>query len=192
MAESNNVGSFTTQIAGFTAITAGALVSAALIGWCFGLETLKSLGQPVAMNPVVAVSLLAIATALWMRRRPYAGLSSTWTARILGSTVATVGAWRTADYLGARLPRIDSILFTADLHGNVIAPNTGICLLLLGAAIVTLDLRSRRGRSPAPIFSLCAGLISLAAILGYILAILSMYRLGESIAMALNLSLIHI
>jgi len=66
------------------------------------------------------------------------------------------------------------------------APNTALCLLLLGSAVVTLDLRTRRGRSPAAVLALCAGAIAVLAIFGYALAILSMYRIGQYIAMAVN------
>ena len=168
------------------ALVAAAIGICALAGWTLGIQWLKNLGQPVATNPMVALGLIALGTSIWLRRRQVVGKAARLAAQVVALTVATVGGLRLFEYLAGGGPQIDALLFASKLQGNVIAPNTALCLLLLGSAVATLDLRPRGGRSPAAVLALCSGVIALSAILGYGLAILSMYRLGQYIAMALN------
>src|SRR5258705_11996099 len=72
-----------------------ALAGIALLGWTLNVEWLKSVGQPVPMNPMTALSLLMGGISLWMSRDVATGWrSATFTrplARALGLAVAIVG-----------------------------------------------------------------------------------------------------
>src|SRR5256885_11236792 len=45
---------------------AGAIGTIVLIGWVIGSPIMKSLGQPIPMNPTTAVALLLSAASLWL------------------------------------------------------------------------------------------------------------------------------
>ena len=111
-----------------------------LVGWGLDVERLKG-GLPghVAMNPTTALALVLAAFSLW-----------TWsTSRASGAAAAIVlalGAVTLTGYaVGVNLG-VDQLLFGDRLDGNRVAPNTGICLALVGIALLLLG-RQHESRS---------------------------------------------
>src|SRR5262245_45292740 len=112
-----------------------------LVGWQLDASVLTSiLPGRVAMNPLTALSFMLTASALWLSlpsacaRRPLL----TRAARVAAAVVATIGVVTLVGYaVGANLG-LDQLLFRARLGSNRIAPNTGLCFLLLGLALSLL------------------------------------------------------
>ncbi len=88
----------------------------------------------------------------------------------------------------------DQILFQEKLyleraqtgHLNRMAPNTATALLMVGLALLLLDVRSRRAVWTAQCLALAVSLISLLAIIGYAYSALSLTGVERFIPMALN------
>lgn len=165
-------------------IIAGSLLT--LMGWLLNAATLKSLvpGR-VAMNPLTAVALFMAAASLSLavaahRRRHL--------AQSLAISVAMLGAACMACYwLGVDL-RIDRLLFASDLGDNRMAPNTGACFFLAGAALCMLP--HARGRRIAEATASLLGCWTFLSIVGYAFGSRSFYGIGTYIPMALNTALL--
>jgi signal transduction histidine kinase len=90
---------------------------------------------------------------------------------------------------------VDEILFRDQLRSravaNRMAPNTALNFLLVGLALLLLDVETRRGggRRPAQILTLTATCVSLLALVGYFLAVLAFYNVPTKVPMALNTAL---
>jgi len=66
------------------------------------------------------------------------------------------------------------------------APNTAAAFLAIGLALLTLDVRVRRGLWPAQILALGAALIALLTVIGYAYSTLALAGVEHFIPMALN------
>ena len=88
----------------------------------------------------------------------------------------------------------DQLLFRAKLdreaartgHANRMAPNTAAALLLVGLALLLLDVRVRRGLWPAQFLALAAAVIALLAVVGYAYSAVALAGVEQFIPMALN------
>jgi two-component system NtrC family sensor kinase len=178
------------------AFTAGVAV-VVLTGWVLNVERLKVFlyHGPIAMNPLTAIAFLLCAAALWLKhdeslvegsRRAHAANACAAAAVIAGVLVllAITGAWDS---------HVDELLFRDQLRSrpfsNRMAPNTALNFLLVGLALLLLDVESRHGRRPAQILTLTATCVSLLALVGYFLAVLAFYNVPTKVPMALNTSL---
>ncbi len=160
-----------------------------LAGWIFDIEPLRS-GLPghAAMNPATALALIVAASALWMRHQLWDGLSSTTllggTARIAAALVIALGAITLVGFVIGSNIGLDQILFAAKLAGNRISPNTGFCLLLIGAALWPTGSQRAR-RAPEQLVVLLPIGVSVISLLGYAYGVEAMYGVGEYYPMAL-------
>jgi signal transduction histidine kinase/CheY-like chemotaxis protein len=179
-----------THSAAVVAVVAGV---AALGGWTLGIEVLKSMLQPVAMNPLTATCFLLSGFSLFLLR-PVAfpgaalGLSPKRARRLgfaLGALVALLACATVLDDFFP-LPELDRALFADRLGDNRMAPNTALAFLLIGIALATLD-RQLSGAYWLPQTSvLLAALVALISLAGYLFGAGRFYGLGEYIPMALN------
>ena len=175
---------------------AAALGAAVLIGWWVDSARLKSVVPGlVAMNPATAIAFVLLGAALWpLRDQP--ALSRARALAWVFSAVAVVIALLCLSrlYLPWDLGP-DRLLFADKVAGlagglpNRMAPNTALCLALLGAALLLLDYRTSRGRHPAEAFAAAAGTLGLAAAVGYAYHSSLLYGVGAFIPMAVNTSL---
>lgn len=167
---------------------AGAALPAclALVGWASGHEALRSVGQPVSMNPMTAVALLAAAAALGLLYRPAPAWWGRRVGQVLALLVVGVAVLKLAGAVAGIDVRVDTILFRSRLGGNQMAPNTALELLLLGAAIWLLDVRVWRGRAVSASLALIAGAIALVAVAGYCNGVGTLVGVASFIPMALN------
>ncbi|MGH7139607.1 MAG: PAS domain S-box protein, partial [Pirellulales bacterium] len=109
-------------------------------------------------------------------------------ARLLAAAVAATGAACAACY-GAGIDfRIDRFFFASTLGDNRMAPNTGLCLLLAGAALFCLH--SNRLRRLADALGSALACWSFVSVVGYMFGSQSFYGLGAYIPMALNTALL--
>lgn len=156
-----------------------------LLSWTLGLPALVRAGPGmVAMNPLTAMALLMAGISLHFSTAPTPpGSRRSRLGQILGLMIALVGALKLAEFLGADFG-LDQI--PGSLVGNELAPNTALDLLFCGLGVVFLDYETRAGFRPAQPLFLLAGLISMLALLGYAYRVLSLYRVGSAMPMALT------
>ena len=158
----------------------------ALTGWVLHNEILKRvLPGLVVMNPVTALCFVLAGLSLWLRwsatgeaRRSPVG--QTCAVVILGLSLLVL-----TRYLFGWHITIDEMLFPRALAGNQMAVTTAVDFVLLGSALLLLDVQTRRGR-PAQLLALVAGLIALAALIGYAYSIHALLGPKHKIPMALH------
>ena len=183
-----------------------------LAGWTFDVEWLKtflyrgtatttagatrSTLLPVGMNPMTAIAFLLCATSLWLkhdegavgprRRHVRAADAMAGGAVVIAALVllAAVGGWDS---------HVDQWLFADQLSvrqgGNRMAPNTAFNFLLVGTALLLLDVETRQARRPAQMLTLVATCVALLALVGYFLSVGAFYNVPARVPMALNTAL---
>lgn len=167
------------------AISAG-ICGLALVGWAVGSAALTSfIPGHTAMNPATAVGLLAVAASLMLARRSDAATNHSAASRIIAATVTLMGAACLASFVLGRQFPLDQFLFSAELHGNRVAPNTALCLVLLGMSLLTLDRRAGRDLPPSQFLALAAAIVSLLSVVGYTYGTEWLYGVPSFIPMAL-------
>ncbi|MBA3882783.1 MAG: PAS domain S-box protein [Chthoniobacterales bacterium] len=168
------------------AISVGALV---LVGWTLDLELLKRIVPAfVAMNPATAVFfiLAGLALALSREHKNYPAI-----AKALGSAILVVGTLKLIGVASDFHPGVDQLLFASKLGSpgdplpNRMAPNTALSFVLLGLALLSLDLTVKRF-SFSQAFALMAGFCALLSVTGYAYGVKSFYGLASFIPMALH------
>src|SRR4029077_18657153 len=108
------------------------------------------------------------------------------------SMVSVIAALTLVEYGAAVNLGIDELLF-ADRPGAVGTPfpgrmgaNTALAFLLLGAALLGMDVRTRGGRHPAPLLALAGGGLAVVALIGYLYSVTVFYGLASYTQMALH------
>jgi len=177
------------RTASVVAVLVGGLV---LVGWTLDVGVLKRvLPGAVAMNPVTAVSFVLLGASLWILCHEAPGVSRR-IAQGFAGAVALVGLGKLVQIAFGWDLGIDQLLFSqkleleAEVAGipNRMAPNTAFNFLLLGCAMVFLDVRTRRGRWPTQ-YLVGAGMItSLLAVAGYIYSVTAFISIFRYIPMA--------
>jgi signal transduction histidine kinase len=124
----------------------------ALLRWQLDPPLLRSIQPgPAAMGPLTAVTFMLVASALWLETGSLEGhRRMRWLARAAASLVLLVG-----------------LVTVVGSSANVIAADTGLCLALLGAALLLLDWESRPRLWPAQFMALISAAISLTSLLGH-------------------------
>jgi signal transduction histidine kinase len=178
-------------VASGAAICLGAIV---LVGWAFGLERLKRVAPGfVAMNPATAVLFVLTGISLWMTLRPRPSKLVMLTAKALAGLVAFAAAAELLELSGLWQSPIDKLLFANQLwdpqHGiqNGMAPNTAFNFVLVGLAIMKLDLTGRNLFSQA--LAILIGFVGLVSLAGYIYGVQSFSGIGAFIPMTVQTSL---
>jgi len=154
-----------------------------LAGWVCDVAVLKSFNpNGIAMKANTAVAFLLSGIALWLsqakRRDVRWGRYVAWGS---ASVVAAVGLLTLFEYASGWSLGIDQLLLT-DPRGPAQAaypgrpaPNTALNLLLIGLALVLLDVETRRGRRPAQYLIVLEGIVALVALVGYLYDASSFY-----------------
>jgi PAS domain S-box-containing protein len=154
-------------------------------GWIFHLPAVTAI-QPafVSMKFNTALSFVCLGAALWM-----SGNDQHRFARgTLGFCVAGIGGFTLAEYAFRRVPNIDQ-LFLRDTRADTPYPGrmaiaTAVCFLLLGMAVLLLEVkRARRLRQTA--VAICLA-VSLTALCGYLYRVESLYSIKPFSSMALH------
>ena len=162
-----------------------------LIGWALDIETLKTVFPGmVAMNPGGTAWLscwrrvaLVLAETPRTRFQHRIGMRAGRRGHVW-AVVRLAGYWLHWDH------GPDQWLFPQKLAvyeiPNRMAPNTAINFLLVGLALLLLDVKFGRMFRPAEMLALAAALISLLAIIGYAYSAVSLIGIKSFIPMALN------
>ena len=184
--------------AAFAAALAAVVIGASVLsGWLFEVEFLKRIAPGlVAMNPASAVAfILAGASLALFLRSPHGkdrkSLALIFTARLCALVVALIGLAKLVGVLSGWDFGVDQWLFASKLPDglqfqNRMASNTALNFLLLGSALLLVDVKNRSVRFCVEFSVVVVGFGSLLAILGHVYNVQSFYRLGDSIPMALN------
>lgn len=139
------------------------------------------------MNPVTAIAfILAAASLLFQTHAHPAAIKA---GKFLALIITLFGAMRLAGYLGSWNVRIDQILFSKKLAGNVMAPNTALGFLSAGLSLILMEAKSKVIQYLQQIFALVVFLISLLAFIGYGYGVQPFYKVSVHIPMALNTAL---
>lgn len=168
------------------AIFVGALV---LVGWMLDFELLKRIVPAfVAMNPATAVCfvLAGLTLALSREHKNYPAI-----ARALGGAILVVGTLKLISFASDFRPGVDELLVASKLAApgdalpNRMAPNTALSFVLLGLALLSVDLTVKRF-SFSQAFALMVGFCALLSVTGYAYGVKSFYGLASFIPMALH------
>lgn len=147
------------------ALVVAAIGAMVLCGWTFDVAILRTfLPDRPRMVPNAAVAFLAAGAALWLlvpdrpeRRRRLAG-------RVLAGLVAVIGVVAQVEFVTGRDLAFDALFLTSEhppphrVPGRLVF-EAAAGLVLVGAGLLLLDVRTRRGRRPAEAASLAAGLM---------------------------------
>jgi two-component system, sensor histidine kinase and response regulator len=183
------------RAAGVVAILVGGLV---LVGWILDIGVLKRvLPGLVAMNPVSAVAFILAGGSLWLLQGEREDRGERQIARACALIVTLIGLVQLLQVLFGWESGIDQVLFANKLEAesavtglpNRMAPNTALNFLLLGCAILFLDSRTHRLRSPAQYLVLGVVMVSVLALMGYLYGVTYLYGVASYIPMSLPTAL---
>jgi PAS domain S-box-containing protein len=170
---------------GVLAITIGIAI---LFGWGFDIATLKTvLPGLVAMNPASASCFILAGLALFLLCETPTSPSAAVVARVAAALIVLVGALKMIHLLHGPDLAIDRLLFRSrNVANNPMAPNTAVCFVLCGTALLTLDVRLRHGVRPAQACALIAAALSLFAVIGYAFNVSALYVVKSFFPMAMH------
>jgi signal transduction histidine kinase len=165
-----------------------AIAALALVGWLFGMTTLQSLHPSlVAMSVVTAVSLGICAVAVLLLQRGRSPGRKR--LGILLGTMVFAFAWLK---LLHGLTSLDAL----SAHGGVFGPGgvyptamstyTAAALVPLSAALMLMNLETKRGLAPAQLLALASLAVAFFVLIGYAFEVRSIIQGTASFPMALN------
>ncbi len=184
---------------GIASLLLGALV---LLGWALDIETLKRVSPDfVSMNPTTAAAFILSGLVLLLQYRSPAGQSPD--ISIMRHLIAVAGALLVlligllvvCDYTSSWQIRVDQILFPQKLAGdfnttsNRMAPNTALSFVLLGLALLLINVTSARGIRPSELLAIAICSVSIVGVAGYIYDARELYAISAFIPMAVHTTL---
>ncbi|MBI3961709.1 MAG: hypothetical protein HY335_03075 [Deinococcus sp.] len=178
------------QAAGALAILVGCLV---LVGWLLDIAALKGILPGLAtMKPNAAIAFLLVGLSLWLLLREQAARWKRNVARGCALLVALLGLLTLSEYLFSWDLGIDQLLFpeavradSTSLPGRM-ASATALNFVVLGLALLFLDVKTRRGHWPAQFLALLGVLIGFLALIGYAYGVQALYAIAFYTSMALH------
>ena len=168
-----------------------------LLGWALDVDFLRRVTPGlVMMNPATAVAFILGGASLWLLQGEHSRLRSRRVGQVCAGIVALIGLLRLCALVGGPDMGVDQWLFVSKLDAgggagfpSRMAPNTAFNFLLLGGALLLLDVKTRRGVYPTQIFALAAALTALFAIIGYAYNAQTFYGIDGFIPMSLHAAL---
>ncbi len=159
-----------------------------LIGWLFEISLLKTMIHPgrVPMNPLTAVAFLLAGGTLWFLLPETASFQRRLAGFVSAAFLLILAGLKLADYPIVD-QGIDEWLFASSLGGSRMAPHTAFTFLLLGFALILLDVRDRHWPSRACV--MIVAVIALLSLTGAIYSTLVLYRVTGFIPITLNAGL---
>ncbi len=170
------------QAAGIFAILVGGAV---LVGWILDLSVLKSvLPGLVSMKANTALCFILGGASLWLLGSGKGGKRTRQIGQLAALSIASIGLVTLGEYLFSWDAGIDQLLFRGPAGGvgtsnpGRMAVLTALNFILLGLALLSLDLETRRGYRPADFFTLLITLISITCLTGYAYGAKPLYGIG--------------
>ena len=165
----------------------------ALAGWALDLAALKSVVPGlVSMNPLTAVCFVLAALSLLLLTVEPLPDRATMLSRLCAVVVVAAALLSFSRLYTPWDLAPDLVLFrdrvVIDNGGlpNRMAPTTGFTFILIGIALMLLEVRTERGRRPAVVLATVAGLLGLVVATGYAYESGGLYGIGRFVPMALN------
>ena len=157
-----------------------------LLGWIFDIPTLKSvLPGMVTMrfNAAICFILIGFSFLLLQRMRQLAVGIALFVAALAGLTLSQ-------DVMGWNLG-IDNIFFAPpqalqDVHPGRMAPIAAIDFVLAGIALISFNAKPWKNLLPRELIAAALGAVALPALFGYATGLVSMYRVGSPVAVAVH------
>jgi PAS domain S-box-containing protein len=164
------------------AVSAGAAIalfgigSLVLVGWTCDIAVLKSFHPGlISMKANTAVAFMLTGISLWLSQAKRTRFRlGRYAAGGSASLVAALGLLTLMEYVSGWNLGIDQLLFTEPsgavrtIDPGRMAPNTALNFLLIGLALLLLDVQTRRGHRLAQHLIGLEGIIAVAALVGYI------------------------
>lgn len=167
-----------------------------LIGWALDLRALIQVFPGlIPMNPLTAVTFILAGTTLGLESWKPTPLKHRW-ALGLAFLVLTFGLLRLIGYAWDWTWNLDQVLFADKLaqhnegYPNRMSPNTALCFVVLGSALLCLRLTTARGNRPTEWLALGLLFASLLALMGYAYEVPWLYGILGFIPMALNTAVV--
>ena len=176
-------GAILRRVPALAGVTVAALGGLVLVGWVFGMVSLKSIASGfVSMKANTGLCFLLAGAALVLRER------RAWRMTCAG-IVGVVALITLAEYLTGRASGIDQLVFSDSRDAHTVYPGrmaeaTALAFLFSSAAL--LMLKTRRGLWAQQALALAAGLLGLVAFLGYMYGVQTLYRFAGNSSMALH------
>ncbi|MDQ6809489.1 MAG: PAS domain-containing protein [Verrucomicrobiota bacterium] len=148
------------------------------------------------MNPTTAVGLILVGIALvWSLENRTRG-KARWIAHGCSGVVVLLGLVKLVGVAFDWHPNVDEFLFRSMINSaggapNRMAPNTALDLVLLGGALLLLDLRWR-GTSGAQLLAAVAGFAALLPLTGYLYGVSSFEGIASFIPMAPHTAIVFL
>ena len=163
---------------GFASLFSIAVGLIGMAGWVFRIEILKAVFPGlVTMKANTAACFVLIGSSLWWlgTHDRHSSPVSNWIAKAAAAMVGMVGLVSFLEFLGGWNFGIDQRFFVETAEGAIgsvrpglMSPITALAFVLLGSALLLLDRSRARATSPAQSLAFGAGLISLFALLDFI------------------------
>jgi signal transduction histidine kinase/DNA-binding response OmpR family regulator/HPt (histidine-containing phosphotransfer) domain-containing protein len=177
------------RLAGLAASLIGLSV---LAGWATDNDFLKRVVPGVtAMNPTTASLFVILGLVLSLPRRAQSYPLDKGRMAI-GMLILLIGAIKFTDLISSSDTGIDRIILGSRLVGpgtlntNAIAPNTAMCFILTGTALVLIGTRTRRAMALAQLLAFTTALVAITAVIGYGYGALRLYGVKAYVPMAFN------
>jgi signal transduction histidine kinase len=170
-------------------MSVGALV---FVGWTFDIAWLRHLPpDPIVMLPNTSVGFMMGGLALWLLRREDVGAKAMRTGRVLAVGVLLLGLISFIERVTGVDVGIDRLLFPERLALfpyrpiGLMATNSTVCFTLVGAALLTLDVETKRGWRPSQLAATAGLAIATLALVGHLYGATPLYAIDRAAGMAL-------
>lgn len=169
-----------TAFCAWAAIVTGCVV---LLGWALDVHALKNLVPgTVSMKAGTAAALASLGASLLLLRTPDPRGRRRAAAAACALFPLALGLAVLGEYVLGWDLGIDELPFRDDLsraagsaHPGRFAPTTAASLVLMGLALLQLELRSRRGRRPAEVLAVLVAIVASMSLIGYSYSIPEFY-----------------
>lgn len=170
------------QAGSATAIVVGLLV---LVGWIYDIPSLKTvLPSLPTMKANTALAFTLAGVSLWILQREQPSQSTQRIGQACAAVVALAGMLTLIEYVLDWDLGLDQLLVeeppgaVGTSHLGRMSPATALNFFLIGCALLFLE--AKRGIVPAQYLVLCAGVVSLIALVGYVYGVKPLYSISSA------------
>lgn len=181
---------------GLVVMASGILV---LLGWVLDITPLKTLLPGLATMKVnTAILFLLCGLAIWLEADTRHAMVSFWLARSVAVVVGAVGVVTLGEYEFGWNAGIDQSLIPESIESagtsvpGRMAVMTAIDFLLISAALLLINFKTKRGRRPSNWLALAVAANAFLALMGYLYDVTALYRVAAFSSMALHTALLFL